>query len=73
MRDVRRALPATSLVTTPEVHLVDEVANLIVMDDCGVHAVVLKDYLLASKLSPSTARTVGAALGEFLARLHEWG
>ena len=73
MRDVRRALPAGSLVTTPEVHLLDEVANIIIMDDCGADAVVLKDIVLAGGLSVQTARAIGSALGEFLATLHAWG
>lgn len=73
MRDVRQALPVESLVTTPKVHLHDEIANVIIMDDCGADAVILKDIVLAGGLSVSTAHAIGSALGEFLARLHAWG
>lgn len=71
---MKKFLPATSLVTVPNVHLHDEEAAIIVMDDCGQEAVLLKDLLLRDGAIPiSTARTIGAALGVFLAQLHAWG
>lgn len=73
MQRVRKVLPATSLVTTPDVHLLDEVANVIVMDDCGEDGVALKNLLLQNALSASTARVIGSMLGVFLAQLHSWG
>ena len=73
MQRVHSTLPATSLVTAPEVHLLDAVASVIVMDDCGEDAVALKNLLLQNALSPTVARTIGSALGEFLAQVHGWG
>ncbi|KAJ3546639.1 hypothetical protein NM688_g5494 [Phlebia brevispora] len=74
MRQVRSLLPEDSLVTVPEVHLYDENAHVIIMDDCGEDAVSLKDLLKSGVPLPlDTIRKIGTALGTFLTRLHNWG
>ncbi|EKM61359.1 uncharacterized protein PHACADRAFT_204528 [Phanerochaete carnosa HHB-10118-sp] len=72
MRRVRAVLPATSLVTTPEIYVFDEDANVIIMEDGGT--LTLKALLLQDgALAVSSARTIGSALGTFLAQVHVWG
>lgn len=72
---VKDWLPAVSLVTVPTVHLFDQRANAIIMDDCGNDAITLKEMML--KISPSIIEPVatefGGAIGEFLGLLHNWG
>lgn len=74
MVQVKRFIPTASLVTTPEVHLFDETANVIIMDDCGEGILSLRTLLLRDEAIPvPVARTIGAALGIFLAQVHSWG
>jgi aminoglycoside phosphotransferase (APT) family kinase protein len=74
MKRVNKILPTMSLVTTPEVHLFDKEANVIIMDDCGESVVSLKALLLRDEAIPvPMARTIGSALGTFLAEVHAWG
>lgn len=69
---MRAWLPSNSTVTIPAVYLFDEHANVIIMDDAGEDAVALKALLIGGIPSP-LAVEIGAAVGEFLGRLHEWG
>ena len=74
MTRVKTFLPPCSVVTTPDVHLFDEAANVIIMDDCGEGILSLKTLLLRDETIPvSIAQSVGSALGTFLAQLHVWG
>ncbi|CCL98113.1 uncharacterized protein FIBRA_00107 [Fibroporia radiculosa] len=73
LRQVRERLPDTSLVTVPEVILFDDVAHVIIMNDCGERALNLKQLLQSSPPPDTIARQIGTALGEFLAWLHNRG
>ena len=73
LRNVKEWLPENSIVTVPAVHLFDEAANVIVMDDCGEQAVTLKQLMQENTPPLSVAREIGTALGNFLGRIHECG
>lgn len=73
MRRVKEWLPADSIVTVPTVHLYDEEANIIVMDDCGPNSFTLKELVKDRDLGISLASEIGMALGGFLRRFHTWG
>jgi hypothetical protein len=60
------------MVNVPAVHHYDDKFHVIIMDDCG-SASTLKELMLAGKISLSLAEDIGAALGDFLRRLHDWG
>jgi len=72
LRRIRDWLPEDSVVTVPIVHLFDNVANVIVMDDCGEDTKTLKQLMLDDPPSPTTAQQIGRELGQFLAGLHSW-
>ncbi|KAJ7605117.1 kinase-like domain-containing protein [Mycena polygramma] len=59
--------------TVPALHHFDEIAHVLIMDDCGVDSLNLKQLMLTAPPEPHVARAIGAALGEFLGRLHAWG
>lgn len=70
---MKQILPETALATVPEVHLFDEDANVVIMDDCD-DAATLKTLFLRDRAIPvSLARTIGSALGTFLVQVHAWG
>jgi 5-methylthioribose kinase len=71
MKRVRAMLPAQSLVTVPEIHLFDQEANVIVMDDCEQSG-TLKALMQQAKISPVEAKKIGVGLGDFIGRLHSW-
>ncbi|KAJ3480842.1 hypothetical protein NLJ89_g12256 [Agrocybe chaxingu] len=73
LRRVRAWEPADSVVTVPEVHLFDEDAHAIVMDDAGADSVALKDFMKQGRPSLEMAEHIGAALGKFLGGMHRWG
>jgi len=73
MKSVRAILPADAVVTVPTIHYFDDVAHVVIMDDCGVGAVTLKQLMLENPPPVSVAKALGAGLGEFLGRLHVWG
>ena len=66
-------MPPNSIVTVPTVHLFDEEAHVIVMDDCGDDIPTLKDLLLTNPPSLEVAEMIGNAIGEFLAYFHTQG
>lgn len=67
-------MPEESLVDVPEVHLFDEVMNVIIMSDCGEGAITLKDFLLQETLIPKILGAfIGSALGEFIGEWHSRG
>jgi len=70
---VRAWLPADSVVTVPEVHLFDEEAHAIVMDDSGPDSINLKAFMLNGGPSLSMAKDIGKSIGVFLGKLHKWG
>jgi 5-methylthioribose kinase len=54
----------------PELYHFDEQAHVIIMEDCGVQSLNLKQLMLTATPSPAVAREIGLALGQFLGRLH---
>ena len=66
-------MPADSVVTVPEVHLFDEEAHAIVMDDTGPGSINLKAFMQKGGPSLTMAKNIGESIGEFLGRLHKWG
>ena len=73
MNSVRAILPSDAVVTVPTIHYFDDVAHVVIMDDCGVGGVTLKQLMLENPPPVSVAKALGAGLGEFLSRLHVWG
>ena len=73
MTRVRLGLPQTLLVKVPKIHHFDVYNNLIVMEDCGADAVTIRELLCSGgACSTSLAETIGTAVGDFIALLHEW-
>ena len=81
MRYARSIVRDDSLVTVPEIYRFDSDANVIIMEDCAAsdedtYTVTAKEYLLrteGTRPSPPTkdvSRIIGAALGKFIATLH---
>ncbi|KZP09895.1 hypothetical protein FIBSPDRAFT_873126, partial [Athelia psychrophila] len=73
MRAVKAALPIDLVVSIPTVHHWDEVAHVVIMDDCGEDTRSLKQLMLEQPSPIALAHTIGTALGEFLGRMHTWG
>jgi hypothetical protein len=55
------------------IHHFDDVAHVLIMDDCGAGAVTLKQLMLQNPPPSSVASAIGAGLGECLGRLHTVG
>ena len=70
MKFVKASLPSDAVVTVPTIHHFDEVANVVIMEDCGTGARTLKQLMLDEPPSLPVAIAIGAGLGEFLGRLH---
>ncbi|KAF8903648.1 kinase-like domain-containing protein [Mucidula mucida] len=70
MRWVNTWLPASSVATVPKIHLFDEEAHCMIMDDCGEGTMTLKQFILDGRCSPTLSKKVGNALGEFLSHMH---
>jgi 5-methylthioribose kinase len=60
------------VVTVPNVHLFDEEAHVMIIDDCGTDARTLKQLLIDEALPQTVAEEIGAAIGRFLGRVHAW-
>jgi 5-methylthioribose kinase len=73
MKSVKSILPGDAVVTVPTIHHFDDVAHVVIMEDCGVEVVTLKQMMLENPPSLFVANTIGTGLGEFLGRLHAWG
>lgn len=73
MAKTKKLLPSDSIVTVPTVHLFDEQACVIIMDDCGEGVPTLKVLLLANPPSVEIGQAIGSAIGEFLAFFHTRG
>ncbi|EGN91815.1 hypothetical protein SERLA73DRAFT_191958 [Serpula lacrymans var. lacrymans S7.3] len=63
--------PADSIVSPPQVHYFDEVSHVIIMEDCGEDSITLKQLMINETLPRTLADEIGAALGEFLGRIHD--
>ena len=73
MTRVRHYLPPTSLVKVPKIHHFDRFNHLIIMEDCGLNVVTLTEFLSSGAgSSVGVAESIGTAVGEFIALLHEW-
>ena len=59
-------LPGDVVATVPTIHYFDDVAHVVIMDDCGVGAVTLKQLMLQNPPPVSVAKALGTGLGEFL-------
>lgn len=60
-------------VNIPKIHHFDAHNNVIIMEDCGDDVVTLREFLSAgSASSMDLAETIGAAIGRFIALVHEW-
>lgn len=73
LKRVTTWLPADSVVTVPKVHFFDQDMHIIIMDDCGSDAIMLKQLMQENKVSPVLAEMIGTSLGQFLGTLHKWG
>ncbi|KDQ63165.1 hypothetical protein JAAARDRAFT_188771 [Jaapia argillacea MUCL 33604] len=73
LRRVSEWLPAQSVVQVPRIYLFDKENHFIIMEDCGGDVVTLKKLTMETPPRPVVAEAIGKALGEFLARLHDWG
>ncbi|KAI9456934.1 kinase-like domain-containing protein [Boletus coccyginus] len=73
MTRVRLGLPKNLLVKVPKIHHFDVYNNLIVMEDCGADVVTIRELLCSDGASSiSIAETIGTAVGDFVALVHEW-
>ncbi|KAG6333896.1 hypothetical protein ID866_5181 [Astraeus odoratus] len=59
-------------ITVPRVHLFDEEAHVIIMDDVGEDVVTLKELLINESVPVDILEEMGSALGQFLGHLHGW-
>lgn len=73
MTRVHAWLPADSKVGVAAVHRFDKDQSVIIMDDCGENVLDLKKLMVESPPDPAIGSQIGAAIGEFLGRLHTWG
>lgn len=73
LRYIREWLPQDAVVTVPMIHLFDDTANVIIMDDCGEDVKTLKQLMIDNLATPDVAQQIGIALGQFLASIHSKG
>lgn len=60
------------VITVPAVHLFDEEAHVMIIDDCGVDTRTLKQLVIDEALPQIVTEEIGAAIGRFLGRIHAW-
>ncbi|KAG0701720.1 kinase-like domain-containing protein [Suillus ampliporus] len=72
LRLVRKMHADNDVITVPAVHLFDEEAHVIIMDDCGTDARTLKQLVIDEALLQTVAEEIGATIGHFLGRIHAW-
>jgi 5-methylthioribose kinase len=60
------------VITVPAVHLFDEEAHVVIIEDCGMDTRTLKQLVIDEGLTQMVAEDIGAAIGRFLARIHAW-
>ncbi|KAG6333445.1 hypothetical protein ID866_5647 [Astraeus odoratus] len=61
-----------NIVTFPRVHLFDEEAHVIIMDDAGKDTITMKELLINESVPVDILEEMGSALGQFLGHLHGW-
>jgi 5-methylthioribose kinase len=72
LRLVRKMYTDDDVITVPNVHLFDEEAHVIIMDDCGTDARTLKQLVIDEALPQTVAEEIGTSIGRFLGRIHAW-
>lgn len=72
LRLVRKLHGDDDVVTVPNVHLFDEEAHVMIIDDCGLDTRTLKQLLIDEALPQTVTEEIGAAIGRFLGRVHAW-
>lgn len=72
LRLVRKMHADDDVVTVPNVHLFDEDAHVMIIDDCGTDACTLKQLVIDQALPQAVAEEIGIAIGRFLSRIHGW-
>jgi RNA polymerase II subunit A-like phosphatase len=75
LRIARSWVASDAFVTVPEVHHFDDNEHAVIMDDCGVNAVTLKQYCIDFDGSNQAARTIEvervcSELGKFIHAFH---
>ncbi|KAF9074970.1 hypothetical protein BDP27DRAFT_1381023 [Rhodocollybia butyracea] len=70
LKIVGASIPDNDFVNVPEVHLFDEKESIIIMEDCGVGSLTLKQFAMDGKCTLDTAEKIGLELGLFLRRIH---
>ncbi|KAJ7093712.1 hypothetical protein C8R44DRAFT_645742, partial [Mycena epipterygia] len=72
LEKINAELDCGRLASVPDVHHFNEHANAIIMDDCWVESITLKELMITATPSTAVAREIGLAVGEFLGRFHSW-
>ncbi|KAH7923920.1 hypothetical protein BV22DRAFT_1014458 [Leucogyrophana mollusca] len=72
LRLVEKLQPGDGIVTAPVVHHLDDVAHVMIIDDCGEDTRTLKQSMIDGLVSPAMAEEIGCALGRFIGRIHSW-
>lgn len=72
LRLVRKMHADDDVITVPDVHLFDEEAHVMIIDDCGTDARTLKQLVIDEALPQTLAEEIGATIGRFLGRIHAW-
>ncbi|KAF8079097.1 kinase-like domain-containing protein [Lyophyllum atratum] len=77
MTRIKAWLPPDSLVTVPTIYKFDPTHSVIVMEDCGVHTLTLKEFMRQGRAAstpdaPGLPETIGSSLGRFVAAMHKW-
>ncbi|KAF5378573.1 hypothetical protein D9615_007124 [Tricholomella constricta] len=76
MTRIKAWLPADSPVTVPTIYKFDPQRNVIIMEDCGIDALTLKEFMRrgsgSESAAPGLAATIGTSLGRFLGAMHAW-
>jgi 5-methylthioribose kinase len=74
LRLVRKMYVDGDIVTVPAVHLFDEEAHIMIIEDCGpgMDTGTLKQLVIDEALPQILAEEIGAEIGHFLARMHAW-
>ncbi|KAF9453893.1 hypothetical protein P691DRAFT_812509 [Macrolepiota fuliginosa MF-IS2] len=73
MKRIREWSSPTAFVTVPSIHLYDEKGRAVIMDDCGLSSISLKEYMQQGRCTVEIAHRIGKEIGEFLGMLHTWG
>lgn len=73
MRLIGTAIHRDARLTIPAIMHYDDVANVVIMEDCGADTQTLVEIMQDGILPASIVHDIGTTLGTFLAQLHTWG